>query len=245
MAAEPRVRSSGPAPSNVVVVAGALRDALVSGRFRPGERIKEIPLARQLGVSRGPIRDALRLLERDGLVEILPNRGALVPEVRATDFLEVYALRAAIGSLALRKLLLDPLPTAAPALARSRAALERAVERGQERQAADADLAFQSALVDGSGLKRVAREFDRLTWQVRQFIAVLDVRYEGRLTEMRDDVAALHDAIVAGDGANVELLWRAKLERWVRDFVERLGDEDFDAQLWVALTSGRRPGARR
>ncbi len=240
MAAESRVRGGAPAPSNPVLVAEALRDALVKGRLRPGERIKEIPLAQQLGVSRGPIRDALRLLERDGLVAILPNRGAIVPAVHARDVLEVYALRGAIGSLALRKLLLDPASDAVSArLARARDTLERAAKRGDDRRAAEADLAFQSVFVEEAGLPRVAREFDRLTWQVRQFIAVLDVRYEDRLGEMRDEVAELHTAIEARDGARAERLWRTKLERWVRDFVAQLHDEDFDAQMWVALSAAR------
>ena len=98
---------AGPAPSNVDVAVEALRDAIVDGRLTPGQRLKEIPLAEQLGVSRGPIRDALRLLERDGLIEVIPNRGAVVPEVHALDVLEVYALRASFGSLALQKLMLE------------------------------------------------------------------------------------------------------------------------------------------
>ena len=50
----------------------------------------------------------LRLLERDGLVRLIPNRGAFVPELRALDVLEVYALRASLGTLALQKLMLGP-----------------------------------------------------------------------------------------------------------------------------------------
>ena len=55
-----------PAPSNVDVAADALRDAIVRGRFKPGERIKEIPLAAELDISRGPIRDALRCSSATG-----------------------------------------------------------------------------------------------------------------------------------------------------------------------------------
>ena len=62
------LRRRGPAPSNVDLALDAIRDAIVTGRLRPGERIKEIPLADELGFSRAPVRDALRLLERDGLV---------------------------------------------------------------------------------------------------------------------------------------------------------------------------------
>ena len=100
------------------------------GRLKPGERLKEIPLAEQLGISRGPIRDALRLLERDGLIDVIPNRGAVVPEVHALDVLEVYALRASLGSLALHKLMLEnALPVTA--LERALRPLRGAVERGR------------------------------------------------------------------------------------------------------------------
>ena len=77
------LRPRGPAPSNVDLALEAVREAIVGGRLRPGERIKEIPLAEELGFSRAPVRDAFRLLERDGLVELVPNRGAVVPELRA------------------------------------------------------------------------------------------------------------------------------------------------------------------
>lgn len=238
--AETRVKLQGPIPSNVVVIAEALREALIKGRFRPGERIKEIPLAEQLGVSRGPIRDALRLLQYDGLVEIVPNRGAMVATIHATDVLEVYALRACIGSLALHKLMLDPEPAVDGQLTRALRAFERGVERGNEEQAVDADLAFQSAIVDGAGLGRVSKEFDRLTWQVRQFIATLDTHYEDKLALMLEELRALCEAILARDGERAETLWREKFERWVRDFIDRMPDEDFDPELWLVLTAGRR-----
>jgi DNA-binding GntR family transcriptional regulator len=235
-----RVRSRGPAPSNVVIVAEALREALIKGRLAPGERIKEIPLAEQLGVSRGPIRDALRVLEQDGLVQILPNRGAIVPEVHGSDILEVYALRAALGSLALQKLLHAPANATGAKLEKSLRRFERAVARASAREAAEADLAFQSAIVDGAELPRVSREFERLTWQVKIFISTLDMRYEDKLEVMFDEVNALYQAIVARDAPGAEVLWREKFERWTRDFVNQLPDEEFDTELWVALTSGRR-----
>lgn len=240
--AETRLKVASPAPSNVVVVAEALREALIEGRFRPGERIKEIPVARQLGTSRGPIRDALRLLENDGLVEIVPNRGAFVATVRARDILEVYALRTSIGSLALHKLMLDPNPSVDARLTRALSALETAVERGSERQAVRADLAFQSAIVEGAALERVSKEFDRLSWQVRQFIATLDVHYEDKLGLMLQETQSLHRAMVDRDGKRAEALWREKFERWVRDFIAGMPDEDFDAELWLVLTAG--PGRK-
>ena len=228
-----------PAPSNVDVAADAVRDAILRGRFKPGERIKEIPLAAELDISRGPIRDALRKLERDGIVEVIPNRGAVVPEIRAVDVLEVYALRAALGSLALHKLILEESVPEQP-LERTLQRLRRAVERGQADRAADADLAYQSQVVAGSGLHRVAEEFNRLTWQVRIFIVALDLTLVDKLPRILAEMEALHAALVNGAGA--EALWREKYERWVRTLVERL-PEPFDEPLWAALTAGRARGA--
>jgi DNA-binding GntR family transcriptional regulator len=221
----------GPAPSNVDLALEAIRDSIVAGRLRPGERIKEIPLADALGFSRAPVRDALRLLERDGLVTLVPNRGAIVPELRAVDVLEVYALRASLGTLALHKLMLDPTP--AP-LERE---LARLVRARRAREAADADLAYQAAVVAAAGLPRVAGEFDRLTWQVRMFLGALEIDVLATLDRVVAEVQALHEAIVARDVQAAERLWREKFERWIRDLVGRL-EEDFDDELWVALTRG-------
>ena len=226
----------GPAPSNVDLALEAIRDAIVDGTLRPGDRIKELPLSEQLGFSRAPIRDALRLLERDGLVRLIPNRGAFVPELRALDVLEVYALRASLGTLALQKLMLED---AVPA-----EALERELQRllRADDEAAEADLAYQSTLVEAAGLPRVALEFERLTWQVRTFLGALDIDLRETLPRVIAEVQALHDAIADGDVQTAERLWREKFERWIRDLVGRLG-EDFDDELWAALTRGAGAGA--
>ena len=234
-------RSRGPAPSNTEVVADALREAIVKGWLRPGERIKEIPLAEQLGVSRGPIREALRLLAHDGLVTIIPNRGAIVPTPTSADVLEVYAMRSALGSLALRKLMLGDTELPEMALERELARFERAVARNRAPQAADADLAYQSAIVAGAGLPRVARQFDQLTWQVRIFIGTRGLRFDDKLPLMLAEIRELHEAIVGRDPGRAERLWREKFERWVRDFMDQMA-EAFDRHLWVALTSGGQHG---
>lgn len=231
------IRSRGPAPSNVELVADALREAIVNGRLPPGERIKEIPLAGQLGVSRGPIREAMRLLEHDGLLRIVPNRGAVVPTPTAADVLEVYALRASLGSLALHKLMLTGAEIPVAGLEKELVRFERAATRGRAERAAEADLAYQSTVVAGAGLPRVTRQFEQLTWQVRIVIATMDIRFDDKLPAMLEEVHALHAAIVGRDGAGAERLWREKFERWVRDFIEQMA-EGFDRELWVALTTG-------
>jgi DNA-binding GntR family transcriptional regulator len=236
-------RPRGPAPSNVDLALEAVRDAITAGRLRPGERIMEIPLAEELGFSRAPVRDALRLLERDGLVELVPNRGAIIPELRAVDILEVYALRTSLGTLALHKLMLDADALALVPLERELGRLVRAGERRRARDAADADLAYQQAIVTAAGLPRVTREFERLTWPVRMFLGALEIDVLENVERVIAEVQGLHEAIVARDVQAAERLWREKFERWISDLVGRL-DEDFDRDLWVALTRGAGDPAR-
>ena len=231
------LRNPGPAPSNVDVAVDALRDAILDGQLAPGERLKEIPLAEQLGVSRGadPRGAAPARARRADRAD--PNRGAVVPEVRALDVLEVYALRASLGSLALQKLMLEA-PSRTPRSSAELQALRAAVRAGDARLAADADLEYQSAIIAASGLPRVTREFERLTWQVRAFLTALEIGYDDKLPRILAEVEALHAAIARRAPGEAEALWREKYERWVRNLVELL-PETFDEALWTALTSGR------
>ncbi|WP_374441077.1 GntR family transcriptional regulator [Stella sp.] len=83
-------------------VAKVLREAITSGRFAPGQRLIEKDLCELLGVSRPSVREALRELESEGLIEIIPNRGPLVKRLTAADAASVYQVRAALEALAAR-----------------------------------------------------------------------------------------------------------------------------------------------
>ena len=71
-----------------------IRDAIINGQYRPGDRLIENDLATQLQISRHPVREALRRLGREGFVTMRANRGAVVAEVDAMSILEVYEIRA-------------------------------------------------------------------------------------------------------------------------------------------------------
>jgi DNA-binding GntR family transcriptional regulator len=82
--------------------AGLLRERLLGGGFAPGERLVEAEIARQLGISRGPVREALRLLQREGLVHAELNRRVRVASFSPADLDELYALRISTEALAIR-----------------------------------------------------------------------------------------------------------------------------------------------
>ena len=82
--------------------ANFIREAILQGSLQPRERLIEARLANQLNLSRGPIRDALKQLEREGLIVILPRRGALVSHLAKSDVWEIASLRAVVEGLAAR-----------------------------------------------------------------------------------------------------------------------------------------------
>lgn len=85
------------------VVFNTLRQAILKGELKPGERLMEIALADRLGVSRTPIREALRKLELEGLVVMIPRRGAQVADITEKDLNDVLEVRIALETLAIEK----------------------------------------------------------------------------------------------------------------------------------------------
>ena len=81
-------------------VFNALRDAILMGELKPGERLMEIHLANKLQVSRTPIREAIRMLEQEGLAVTIPRKGAQVAKMTEKDLLDVLEIRDALDELA-------------------------------------------------------------------------------------------------------------------------------------------------
>ena len=79
-----------------------IRDDILNGKYHENEELKEIPIGQELGVSRTPVREALRQLELEGLVQIIPNRGAFVTGIQAKDVHDIYMIRSRIEGLAAR-----------------------------------------------------------------------------------------------------------------------------------------------
>ena len=93
------------------VVFNTLRESILKGEMKPGERLMEIHLANKLGVSRTPIREAIRKLELEGLVTMIPRRGAEVAQITAKGLRDVLEVRQALDALAMELACEDvPLP---------------------------------------------------------------------------------------------------------------------------------------
>lgn len=155
--------------SDEVVV--RLRDAIVNAKIAPGERLREEILASSMGVSRGPVREAIQRLEREGLVIIHPNRGATVARLSREDLDEVYSLRRSLERLAMRESIrkADAEHIGQMAALVDEMAANSAVSITPQ-LAADLDIRFHEALVESTGHKRLIRTWMDLRPQIHLFL---------------------------------------------------------------------------
>ena len=75
----------------------SLEEQIISQKLRPGESVAEMKLSRELGVSRTPVREALQRLDREGLIKLIPNKGAVVLGISEQDLIDIYKIRMNIG----------------------------------------------------------------------------------------------------------------------------------------------------
>jgi len=154
----------GPLTKSASAVAAELiRAAIIDGRLEPGRRLKEEELARELGISRTPVREALLVLQTEGLLESAPNRGATVRTYEADDLDDLYQLRALLEGFAAR---LAATRISADDLERLRESCGRFVALRAEDDVAD--LVRENLLFHGIILEAAAS--DRLALMVRKVI---------------------------------------------------------------------------
>jgi DNA-binding GntR family transcriptional regulator len=153
--------------SLAVTIAGRLREAILAGYFEPGEQLREEPIARSMGVSRGPVREALLRLDREGLVVVRRNRGAFVAQLSAQDLEEVYTFRMAIERLAVQRVVNQATDEQLAGLQAMVNTMAAADAKGiTEQDAADLDLRFHDLVYAASNHRRLSESWANLRPQV-------------------------------------------------------------------------------
>jgi DNA-binding GntR family transcriptional regulator len=173
----------------------ALRAAILSGRYRPGDHLGEVELAGSLGVSRGTVREALRHLQQEGLVTA-GTRGMLrVNSLTPAEVRELFRVRAALEGLAVREVISSSRREgAADAL---RAAVERLSDQDEPSVRMEADLAFHLLLCQLSGNSMLVEAWQRLEGRMR--VAILDGAALQAPMMARDRHVPIVEAIERGD----------------------------------------------
>lgn len=133
-----------------------IREAILDGRLAPGQRLKEEELAAELGISRTPVREALLLLQAEGLVDAVPNRGAVVRSHTPEDLDDLYQLRALLEGFAARRAAASVSPETIDALWASCERFSELRADTQLRELVKENLFFHSTIHEASGSPRLA-----------------------------------------------------------------------------------------
>lgn len=172
-------------------VRDALRDQILSGRLPTGERILEVPLAEQLGVSRGPIREALRVLVAEGLIVRQPRLGAIVVPIDERTVDEVYSLRIALEAFAARRAFERFAGDLSLQLWVPLEQMRQAVQGGRPDDVLEPDIEFHLALIKAADHTRLLTTWQSLVGPLRILLG-LTAR---RGSEERKDSLLGHEQI--------------------------------------------------
>lgn len=176
-----------------------IRERIFAGAFEPGSRLVEADLARQLGTSRGPVREALAMLRAEGLVREEPGRGTYVASLGRRDIEEIYEVRAGLESVAARLIIERADRAALQALDRALVGMRRASARDDRQGFVDADLALHGELCTQSGNGRLLRAWEAQIGLLRTLIRLEITTLVESLEPLIEEHERLVDEIRSGD----------------------------------------------
>lgn len=199
-----------------------LLDEIREGRLMPGERLRETELAERLGVSRTPVREAIRQLEADGLVAHVPRIGASVRKLDYAEVMELYEMRAVLEGTAAR---LAARAASKVELQELAALNEQLADAGTGPKASRLNQIFHATLLDAAKNRFLSRSM--LSLQRALMILGPSQLYDSaRAVEAVEEHRHLLDALLARDGAAAETAMRAHIEAAQRMRIRTLRERD-------------------
>jgi DNA-binding GntR family transcriptional regulator len=189
------------------IAENAIREMILSGELAPGSRLNEVVIAEELGISRGPLREAIQRLASEGLLEMVAHKGAFVTAVEEKQLRQLYELRIAIETFSARKI--------CASLSRGdRLAVQETLQGAEKVLQADgpypADMDFHRALValaDNAALDQTSHDVNAKISIARNRSA----REPTRAREAYEEHVAIAEALVAGHAARAAKLLEAHL----------------------------------
>ncbi|RNC28679.1 MAG: HTH-type transcriptional repressor RspR [Candidatus Dichloromethanomonas elyunquensis] len=202
------------------IVLEALREAIVSGILEPGERLMEIQLAEEMGVSRTPVREAIRKLELEGFIVMIPRKGAYVAGVSYKDVKDVFEIRAALeglaASLAAEKVTDDELEQ-----------MERVLHYEKEPESLEeivqSDTDFHALLYKASRNERLLNILANLREQIQRFRAT-SLAVPGRAKYAIHEHREIIDAVASHNVEEAHNLATAHIENAANTMFEAMRD---------------------
>lgn len=229
----------------VDLAAEALRALILSGELAPGQRVTEIPLAARLGISRPPLREALRILQSEGLLTALPRRGMVVTPLSDQDVWEVMTLRAALERTALELALPLMEPERLLPCKQALAAMQSAASAKDRAAMTTASYQFHFAVVGLAQHKRLTSIYRSLMLQV-QLCMAMNVRARERTMgeSLRGNVERHRRLLALIEAGECDAVLRELNEHGDRTFMLEKSGFDQEQRQAVEPATRRRRGQR-
>lgn len=180
------------------LVLDAIRNAIMNGSLQPRERLMEIQLAEELGVSRTPIREALRKLELEGFIVMVPRKGAYVADLTFKDIADVFEIRAALEGLAAGLAAERITEEELESMERLLVGKQEAITSGDIDRLVEVDTSFHELLYKASRNERLANIISNLREQIQRF-RLTSLSFPGRNKESLQEHKQLVEAIQSRD----------------------------------------------
>ena len=172
------------------VVFNTLREAILKGDLKPGERLMELQLAAKLGVSRTPIREAIRMLEQEGLAVTMPRKGAEVAKMTLKDMEDVLEIREALDELAV-KIACDKISEKElQKLLEVKDQFENSTKTGDVKMIAEMDVKFHDVIFESTGNPKLVTLLNNLREQMYRyrFVYLKDISQHEKLVEEHREI---------------------------------------------------------
>lgn len=180
------------------IVCENLRDAIKKGILEPGERLMEVQLADELGISRTPVREAIRKLEQEGYVIMMPRRGTYVSNISEGDIKEIFEIRSALESLATGLAARRIEPNELEKLQNLLNEIGGYIKKNDIEKIVETDIKFHGLLYQVSRNERLVSIISNLKEQLARF-RTLSMSHPGRLQETFEEHSEMVEAISDGD----------------------------------------------
>lgn len=203
------------------VVFNTLRKAILTGELQPGERLMEIHLANQLGVSRTPIREAIRKLELEGLVIMIPRRGAEVAQITEKDLKDVLEVRRALDALC-AELACDRISEEEKIqLKKACAEFEKATVTGDVTTIAEADVRLHDIIVAATGNKRLIQLINNLSQQMYRYRFEY-IKDENQHNHLVDEHRMIYEGIITHDKEKAAQAARVHIDNQEKSIIRQI-----------------------
>lgn len=201
-----------------------IKHAIITGELKPGERLMEVQLAEKLGVSRTPVREAIRKLELEGLVVMVPRKGAFVSDVSLKDIIDVFEVRETLEGLAsylaAERITKEEIENLNEILNKTK----ENVEKGDSRGIIECDVKFHDAVFNASRNEKLIQIMANLQEHIHRF-RIIYVNMAERANKLVEEHGELLQAIKTGNAQKAKKLAIKHVENIQNEVIKELSQD--------------------